>query len=95
MTMRKALYALMLQSDCFSALATADRSGDGDIDAFIQMMNDKAKELGAVNTNFANPHGLYDENNYTTAYDLFLITKYAVDVDGFMEIAPPRPAYRS
>ena len=87
MTMRKALYALMLQSDCFSALAIADRIGDGDIDAFIQMMNDKAKELGAVNTNFANPHGLYDENNYTTAYDLFLITKYAVDVDGFMEIA--------
>ncbi len=46
MTMRKALYALMLQSDCFSALAIADRIGDGDIDAFIQMMNDKAKELG-------------------------------------------------
>lgn len=87
MTMRKALYCLMLQSDCYSALAIADRIGGGDIQTFVDMMNAKAQELGAVNTVFTNPHGLYDENMHTTAYDLFLISKYAMKLDGFMDIA--------
>lgn len=85
MTMRKALYCLMLQSDCYSALGIAAQVG-GDVDGFITMMNDKAKELGAVNTTFLNPHGLYEEGQLTTAYDLFLMTKYAIELEGFMEI---------
>lgn len=91
MTMKKALYALMLQSDCFSALGIADKVGDGTgqggVEAFVALMNQKAKELGAQNTVFMNPHGLYDEGMTTTAYDLALIAKYAMEVPEFMEIA--------
>lgn len=89
MTMRKALYCLMLQSDCYSALAIADRVGGGDVEKFVAMMNAKAQELGAVNTNFTNPHGLYEEgvdnDMRTTAYDLYLMAKYAIKLEGFME----------
>jgi D-alanyl-D-alanine carboxypeptidase (penicillin-binding protein 5/6) len=87
LTMRKALYCLMLQSDCYSALAIADKVGDGDIQAFVDMMNDKAALIGAQNTYFTNPHGLYDEGMYTTAYDMFLIARYAIKLDNFMDIA--------
>lgn len=86
LTYKKALYCLMLQSDCYSAIGLADDIGGGDVGAFVEMMNAKAKELGALNTTFTNPHGLYDEGMSTTAYDLFLITKYAMELDGFMDI---------
>lgn len=86
LTMRKALYCLMLQSDCYSALAIADKVGDGDIQAFVDKMNEKAALIGAQNTNFTNPHGLYDEAMYTTAYDMFLIARYAMKLDHFMDI---------
>ena len=49
----------------------------GSIEAFVEKMNQKAKELGAYNTNFVNTHGLHDENHYTTAYDMSLIAKAA------------------
>lgn len=49
----------------------------GSIEAFVEKMNQKAKELGALNTNFVNTHGLHDENHYTTAYDMTLIAKAA------------------
>ena len=47
----------------------------GSVDAFVELMNKRAKELGANNTNFTNPHGLDDENHYSTAYDMALIAK--------------------
>lgn len=50
----------------------------GSIDEFVGLMNKKAKELGALNTHFENPNGLHSENHYTTAHDLFLISKYAM-----------------
>lgn len=87
LTMRKALYCLMLQSDCYSAMAIANKIGDGDIQAFVDMMNEKAALIGAQNTYFANPHGLSDESMYTTAYDMFLIARYAMRLDNFMDIA--------
>ena len=90
LTMRKALYCLMLQSDCYSALAIADKIGDGEIQTFVDMMNDKAALIGAQNTYFTNPHGLYDEGMYTTAYDMFLITRYAIKLDHFMDIVSTR-----
>ena len=50
---------------------------DGDQTAFVRMMNEKAKEIGCTSTNFTNPHGLHDENQYTTAKDMFLIAQEA------------------
>ncbi len=81
------LYAMMLQSACEAASALAYHVGEGDMDKFVQMMNDKAKEIGAVNTHFVNAHGLFDPNQYTTAKDMYLIASYAAQIPGFMEIA--------
>ena len=81
------LYALMVRSGCEAANILAYNIGGESIDNFIAMMNDKAKEIGCKNTHFSNTHGLWDENNYTTAYDLYLITKYAMEnYPRFMEI---------
>lgn len=64
----------------------ADYVGDGSIDYFCEMMNEKAAEIGAVNTHFSNPDGLHDDDLYTTAYDMYLITKYALENETFREI---------
>lgn len=86
-TYRDCLYALMVCSACEAANIIADNITDGNRAAFIEMMNAKAKQLGCKNTHFSNTHGLFDEDNYTTAYDLYLITKYAYDTyPAFMKI---------
>lgn len=54
---------------------------------FRELMNKKAKELGAVNSNFVNPHGYHDENHYSTVYDIALITKEAMKYDFIMQAA--------
>ncbi len=82
------LYALLLRSACEGASIIADYIGGGSIDAFVEMMNQKAQELGCKNTHFVNPHGLHDDNQYTTAEDMYIITKYALDnLPIFKEIA--------
>ena len=86
-TARELLYATMLPSGNEAAMMLADYMGDGSVDYFNEMMNKKAQELGAVNTHFTNSNGMHDPNHYTTAYDLYLITRYAMGIDGFMEIA--------
>lgn len=58
----------------------------GSVEAFAELMNKRAKELGALNTHFTNPHGLPDENHVTTAYDLAVIAKHAMSFDLFKEI---------
>lgn len=58
----------------------------GSIDQFAVLMTDRAKEIGAVNTNFANANGLFDEDHYTTAYDMALITREAVKNELFTTI---------
>lgn len=80
------LYGTMLRSGNDAALALATVAGKNDEEKFIVMMNEKAEELGAFNTNFVNPNGLHDKNHYTTAYDLALISKYAMKNDVFREI---------
>ena len=80
------LNCLMIPSGNDAALVLADYIGGGDIDKFVGMMNDKAKELGCTNTHFANPHGLNDENHYTTVRDMAIITKYALTLPEFVEI---------
>ncbi len=85
MTMKDMLYALMLPSANDAALALAKHYGKSEKE-FVKLMNDKAKELGAYNTHFANPHGLHDDNHYTTAADLALITRYAMKNETFRKI---------
>ena len=87
LTMRQILYAMILQSANEGASIMADFLSDGSRDYFSQMMNERAKELGCTGTNFVNPHGLFDEDNYTTAKDMYLLAKHAMELPGFMEIA--------
>ncbi len=84
---RGLLYATMLQSANEAAMMLADYVGDGSIGRFVEMMNDKARELGCTGTNFASANGLHDENNYTTAKDMAIIARYAMGLPEFMEIA--------
>lgn len=71
------LYGLMLRSGNDAAVAIAEHIG-GSLENFVDMMNKKAIELGAKDTHFVNPHGLHDDLHYTTAYDLALISTYAM-----------------
>ncbi len=79
------LYACLLPSGNEAAEILADYIG-GSGPAFYEMMNDKAKELGARNTNFCNANGLFHENHYTTAYDMYLIASYAMENETFAEM---------
>ncbi|NLJ41092.1 MAG: D-alanyl-D-alanine carboxypeptidase [Clostridiales bacterium] len=85
LTMEQLLYGLMLRSGNDSAMAIAMHLGKSQ-EGFAQMMNKKAKEIGARNTNFMNPHGLHHDEHYTTAYDLALISAYAMKNSTFREI---------
>lgn len=80
------LYGMMLPSGCDAAEVLAYYAGGGDVIKFVDMMNAKANELGCENTHFNDPHGLSDENHYTTAEDLYKITKYALKMPYFTEI---------
>ena len=82
MTMEQCLYAVMLNSANECAYAVAEHVG-GTVENFVDMMNAKAKELGCTNTHFANPHGLQDENHYTTAHDMALIAQAAYQNETF------------
>lgn len=79
------LYGLMLESGNDAAAAIAIAVG-GTMDRFVMLMNEKAKELGLKNTHFANPHGLPDEDHYTSAMDLARLTDYALQNELFAEI---------
>ena len=58
----------------------------GSADAFVNLMNAKAAELGATNSHFVNPHGLHDNNHYTTPYDLYLIFKEFLSKEQLVKI---------
>jgi D-alanyl-D-alanine carboxypeptidase (penicillin-binding protein 5/6) len=79
------LFGLMLRSGNDAAVAIAEHIS-GSIEAFAELMNQKAREIGAENTNFTNPHGLPDDNHYTTAYDLALIASYSLQNQDFERI---------
>lgn len=91
-TLRDLLYGSLTQSVNAAAMMLADYVGNGSIEDFCVMMNQKAKEMGAKNTHFSNPTGLYieGEENYTTAYDMALIAQYAMQNEDYMEIANTR-----
>ncbi|MCL2637546.1 MAG: hypothetical protein FWD48_04165 [Oscillospiraceae bacterium] len=82
------LYGLMLPSGCEAANILAYNVGGRSMENFVQIMNEKAREIGALNSNFTNASGLYEDDYYSTAYDMFLITKYTYEkYPLFMEIA--------
>ncbi len=91
-TVRDLLYGLMLPSGNDAAIELAIAVA-GDERAFVGMMNEQVRALGLTNTNFVNPHGLDDANQYSTAYDLAMIGRYAMGDPEFVRIAST-PRYR-
>jgi len=86
LTALQLMNCMLVPSGNDAALFLADFVGNGDVSSFVDMMNAKAKALGCTGTNFTNPHGLHDENHYTTASDLAKMTKYAMSLPHFTEI---------
>ena len=91
LTLEEMLLGLMLSSGNDAAVAIAEHIG-GTHDGFVEMMNVRAREIGAMNTHFANPHGLPDEAHYTTAYDLALIAREAMENETFRRIVSTKRA---
>lgn len=90
-TLRDLLYGLMLASGNDAAVAIAEHIG-GDVPAFCRMMTQRAKELGCEDTVFTTPHGLPAEGHHTTAQDLALIAREAMNHDLFREIVSTQRA---
>ncbi|HIT91103.1 MAG TPA: D-alanyl-D-alanine carboxypeptidase [Candidatus Merdenecus merdavium] len=86
LTLRQCLYAIMLESANEVSNAVAEHIA-GSIEEFAKLMNEKAAKLGCQHTNFTNPHGLQNENHYTSAYDMALISIAANHNPIFSEIA--------
>lgn len=84
-SLRDLVYGLMLRSGNDAAVAIANHIS-GSVDDFSQLMNQKAKEIGAKNTNFTNPHGLPSNNHYSSAYDMAIITREAMKYEEFKKI---------
>ncbi|MCD8385195.1 MAG: D-alanyl-D-alanine carboxypeptidase [Clostridiales bacterium] len=80
------LYGTMLRSGNDAAVALAEACADGDEDAFIEMMNAKAEELGMTNTHFSSTNGLVDEDNYSTARDMAVLAQVAMQNELFAKI---------
>lgn len=85
LTYEQLLYTLLIPSANDSANVIAEDIA-GSVESFASMMNTKARELGCENTNFVNANGVHNENHYSTAYDLALIGKYALENETFREI---------
>lgn len=79
------LKLMMIKSGNDAALSLAHKIGPG-VKNFMKLVNEKMKEIGCTNTHFVNPHGLHDENHYTSCYDLLKIIKYAMKNDEFRKI---------
>ncbi len=79
------LYCVMLASANEACNVVAEYIS-GSVDAFVDLMNERAEQIGCTGTHFANAHGLHDDNHYTTARDLAKITMVALQNDTFLEI---------
>jgi len=84
-TLKEMLIAIAVGSANDCSVAVAEHLA-GSEEAFVEMMNKKAKELGAKNTHFVNSHGLHNDNHYTTPYDLALMSRYAVTLPHVLEL---------
>lgn len=85
LTLSQALHLLLINSANDAAVLIAEGVG-GTVENFCEMMNQEALALGATNSHFVNPHGLTDDNHYTTAYDMYLIMNEAIKFEVFREI---------
>lgn len=86
LTIEQLLNVLLIPFANDAAVVLAEHIA-GSVEAFSDMMNSKAVELGCLNTHFVNPNGIHNENHYSTAYDLALIGKYAMQFPTFKEIS--------
>lgn len=86
MTLEHYLYAILLPSANDAAYAVAEHVG-GTLNNFVSMMNKRVEDLGGVNTNFVNPHGLHDENHYSCPYDLAMIARKIIEYPAFSRIS--------
>lgn len=94
MKLKDLVYGLMLRSGNDAAEAIAENVG-GSVGGFVFLMNQKAKEIGMSNTHFTNPHGLDDsKNHYSSAYDMALLTRYAMNNKVYREISGTK-SYRA
>ena len=91
MTVENLLNCLLIVSANEAAHILAEAVA-GDIDAFVARMNERAQQLGCTDTHFANPSGLHNDRHYTSAWDIYLITREAMTHEGFMTIVG-RKAY--
>ena len=87
------LYGMMVPSGNDAAWVLADYVGNGSVDNFVNLMNQKAAQLECKSTHFVNPHGLFDSMHYSTALDLSVITKYAFEKPYFEEITATSQYY--
>lgn len=85
-TVEECLKALMIESANEAAVALAEKIS-GSEEAFAELMNERAAQLGCKNTHFANPHGLHDANHYTCAYDMSLILRAALEYPSFRSLS--------
>ncbi len=85
LTVKDLLNVMLVLSDNGCAAALAKEAG-GNLESFIVKMNAKAEELGCTGTHFVNPHGLHDDEHYTTASDLGIIARYCMQNDTFRQI---------
>ncbi len=85
LTLNQALHALLINSANDAAVAIAEHVG-GSEEGFVVLMNEEAGKLGATNSHFVNPHGLSDNEHYTTVYDLYLMTNEAIKYELFNQI---------
>lgn len=85
-TLRQLFSALLVYSANDCAMAIARTIGDGSVDTFVEMMNEEAQNLGMTGTNFTNPHGLPDDNHYTTTYDVYLMLNEAIQYSEITDV---------
>lgn len=85
LTIEQLLNVLLIPSANDAAVVLAEHIA-GSVESFSEMMNTKATEIGCKNTHFVNPNGIHDENHYSTAYDLAIIGKYAMQLSTFKSI---------
>lgn len=86
MSLEDLLYGLMLRSGNDAAVAIAEHIG-GSIEGFVFLMNEQAQKLGMNSSHFTNPHGLHEENHHSTAFDMALLMRYAIQNETFQKIS--------
>ncbi|HHT97640.1 MAG TPA: D-alanyl-D-alanine carboxypeptidase [Clostridiales bacterium] len=84
-TLETLLNSFLVYSGNDAGIAIAEHLA-GSEEAFVKLMNDEAKNIGALHSNFINPHGLHDENHYTSAYDVYLVFNELIKYDVFISI---------